>query len=212
MVLVGGGDADAFAALYERHCRSAYTLARRVTGNAQDAEDLVQDVFLKLWRSVGSYRAQRGSVRTWMLSVVRNQGIDRLRSQASHRRTQEKAEAPMGQPSEAFAETWRKYRRARVQEALLVLPHAQYKILDLPHFSDRTNAEVAARFCLPLGTVKGRMRLGLKKLRNHPELREIASGSRRRNGGASGSRRSTKTPNLGHPSLRLLSPSAQNVS
>ena len=176
MVLVGGGDADAFAALYERHCRSAYTLARRVTGNAQDAEDLVQDVFLKLWRSVGSYRAQRGSVRTWMISVVRNQGIDRLRSQASHRRTQEKAEAPMGQPSEAFAETWRKYRRARVQEALLVLPHAQYKILDLPHFSDRTNAEVAARFCLPLGTVKGRVRLGLKKLRNHPELREIASG------------------------------------
>jgi RNA polymerase sigma-70 factor, ECF subfamily len=176
MVLVGGGDADAFAALYERHCRSAYTLARRVTGNAQDAEDLVQDAFLKLWRSVGSYRAQRGSVRTWMISVVRNQGIDRLRSQASHRRTQEKAEAPMGQPSEAFAETWRKYRRARVQEALLVLPHAQYKILDLPHFSDRTNAEVAARFCLPLGTVKGRVRLGLKKLRNHPELREIASG------------------------------------
>jgi RNA polymerase sigma-70 factor, ECF subfamily len=176
MVLVGGGDADAFAALYERHCRSAYTLARRVTGNAQDAEDLVQGVFLKLWRSVGSYRAQRVSVRTWMLAVVRNQGIDRLRSQASHRRTQEKAEAPMGQPSEAFAETWRKYRRARVQEALLVLPHAQYKILDLPHFSDRTNADVAARFCLPLGTVEGRMRLGLKKLRNHPELREIASG------------------------------------
>jgi hypothetical protein len=67
MLLVGGGDADAFAALYERHCRSAYTLARRVTGNAQDAEDLVQDVFLKLWRSVGSYRVQRGSVRTWML-------------------------------------------------------------------------------------------------------------------------------------------------
>jgi RNA polymerase sigma-70 factor (ECF subfamily) len=178
MALVGGGDADAFAALYDHQYRSAYALARRVTGNAQDAEDLVQDVFLKLWRSVVSYRAQRGSVRTWMLSVVRNQGIDRLRSQASHRRTQEKAQAtaPMGQPSEAFAETWRKYRRARVQEALLVLPHAQYKILELAHFSDLTHAEIAERLCLPLGTVKGRMRLGLGKLRNHPKLREIASG------------------------------------
>jgi RNA polymerase sigma-70 factor, ECF subfamily len=147
-----------------------------VTGNAQDAEDLVQDVFLKIWRSVGSYRAQRASVRTWMLSVVRNQGIDRLRSQAPHRRTQENAEAQMGQPSEAFAEIWRKYRRAREQEALLALPHAQYKILELAHFSDLTHAEIAARFCLPLGTVKGRMRLGLKKLCNHPELREMASG------------------------------------
>jgi RNA polymerase sigma-70 factor (ECF subfamily) len=147
-----------------------------VTGNAQDAEDLVQGVFLKLWRSVGSYRAERSSVRTWMLSVVRNQGIDRLRSQASHRRTQEKAEAPMGQPSEAFAETWRKYRRDRVREALEDLPHTQHKVLALAHFSDRTNAEIAERLCLPLGTVKGRMRLGLKKLRNHPELREMASG------------------------------------
>jgi RNA polymerase sigma-70 factor, ECF subfamily len=82
----------------------------------------------------------------------------------------------MGQPSEAFAETWRKYRRARVQEALLVLPHAQYKILELAHFSDLTHAEIAARFCLPLGTVKGRIKLGLKKLRNHPELREMVSG------------------------------------
>ena len=82
----------------------------------------------------------------------------------------------MVQPSEAFAETWRKYRRARVQEALLILPHVQYKVLALAHFSGLTHKEIAARLCLPLGTVKGRMRLGLKKLRNHPELREMASG------------------------------------
>jgi RNA polymerase sigma-70 factor, ECF subfamily len=82
----------------------------------------------------------------------------------------------MGQPSEAFADTWRKYRRARVQEALLVLSHAQCKILELAHFSDLRHAEIAERLCLPLGTVKGRIRLGLGKLRNHPELREMASG------------------------------------
>ena len=176
--LVGAGDAFAFSALHDRHSRAIYSLARRLTGDEQDAEDLAQDAFLKVWRSAGSYRAERGSVRTWMLSVVRNQGIDRLRSQASHRRTQgqAQAEAPRSQPSEAFAETWRKYRRARVQEALLVLPHTQHKVLALAHISDLTQAEIAKRLCLPLGTVKGRMRLGLKKLRNHSELREMAVG------------------------------------
>ena len=176
--LVGAGDAFAFTALYDRHSRATYSLARRVTGNAQDAEDLAQDAFLKVWRSAGSYRAERGSVRTWMLSVVRNQGIDRLRSQAFHRRTQEQAEAeaPKSQPSEAFAETWRKFRRDRVREALEDLPHTQHKVLALAHLSDLTQAEIAEHLCLPLGTVKGRMRLGVKKLRNHPELREMAVG------------------------------------
>jgi RNA polymerase sigma-70 factor (ECF subfamily) len=168
--LVGAGDAFAFSALHDRYSRATYSLARRLTGDDQDAEDLTQDAFLKVWRSAGSYRAQRGSVRTWMLSVVRNQSIDRLRSQASHRRAQEKAdaEAPRAQPSEAFAESWRVFRRNRVREALQDLP--------LAHFSDLTNTEIAERLCLPLGTVKGRMRLGLKKLRNHPELREMAVG------------------------------------
>jgi RNA polymerase sigma-70 factor (ECF subfamily) len=176
--LVGAGDAFAFSALHDRHSRATYSLARRLTGDEQDAEDLAQETFLKVWRSAGSYRTQRGSVRTWMLSVVRNQSIDRLRSQASRRRTQEKAEAeaPRSQPSEVFAETWRKYRRARLQEALQVLPHTQHKVLALAHFSDLTNAEISERLCLPLGTVKGRMRLGLKKLRKNSELREMASG------------------------------------
>ena len=175
---VGAGEAFAFGALHDRHSRAIYSLARRLTGDEQDAEDLAQDAFLKVWRSADSYRAERGSVRTWMLSVVRNQGIDRLRSQASHRRTQEKAEAeaPRSQPSEAFAETWRKYRRDWVREALEDLPHTQHKVLALAHISDLTQAEIAERLCLPLGTVKGRMRLGLKKLRKNPELREMAVG------------------------------------
>ena len=88
-----------------------------------------------------------------MLSVVRNQGIDRLRSQAAHWRTQEKAEAeaPRSQPSEAFAETWRKCRRDRVREALEDLPHTQRKVLALAHFSDLSHPQIAERLCLPLG-------------------------------------------------------------
>jgi RNA polymerase sigma-70 factor (ECF subfamily) len=176
--LVGAGDAFAFSALHDRHSCTTYSLARRLTVNEQDAEDLAQEAFLKVWRSAGSYRAERGSVRTWMLSVVRNPIIDRLRSQATRGRTQEKAEgeAPRSQPSEGFAETWRKVRRDRVREALEDLPHTQHKVLALAHFSDLTHPEIAERLCLPLGTVKGRMRLGLKKLRIYPELREMAVG------------------------------------
>jgi RNA polymerase sigma-70 factor, ECF subfamily len=176
--LVGAGDAFAFSALHDRHSRATYSLARRLTGDEQDAEDLAQETFLKVWRSADSYRTQRGSVRTWMLSVVRNQSIDRLRSQASRRRTQEKAEAeaPRSQPSEVFAETWRNFNRDLLRQALGEVPYEQREVLALGHFSELTHAEIAERLCLPLGTVKGRMRLGLKKLRKNSELREMASG------------------------------------
>ena len=166
MPLVGLGDAAAFAVLYDRHGRAAYSLAYRLTGERQAAEDLAQDAFLKVWRSAGGYRAGRGSVRTWILSIVHNRGIDRLRSLASRRRTQEKveAEAPGSQPSEAFAETWRNSRRDQVREALSTLPPEQLEILKLSYFSGHTQVEISRMLDLPLGTVKGRTRLGLKRL------------------------------------------------
>src|ERR671920_2599468 len=116
MVLVEGGDADAFAALYDRHCRLAYSVAHKLTGEKQAAEDLAQDAFLKVWRSAGGYRPERGSVRTWVLSIVHNRGIDQLRSMASRRRTQDRVErsSPRSQPSEAFAEAWRNSQRDQV--------------------------------------------------------------------------------------------------
>jgi RNA polymerase sigma-70 factor, ECF subfamily len=176
MVLVEGGDADAFAALYDRHCRLAYSVAHKLTGEKQAAEDLTQDAFLKVWRSAERYRPERGSVRTWILSVVRNQGIDQLRAKATRRRMQEKVEAsaPRYEPSEAFAQVWHEARLGRVREALDALPHFQQQVLELAHFSDLTHKEIAERLGLPLGTVKGRLRLGLKKLRDHPGLRGMA--------------------------------------
>src|SRR3712207_5705769 len=135
------GDAEAFAALYDRHSRAAYSLAYRMMGERQAAEDLAQDAFLKVWRSAPSYRADRGSVRTWLLSIVHNRGIDQLRSLASRRRTQEKVEAsaPKSQPSEAFAESWRNSQREQVREALGTLPPEQLKILELAYFSGYTH-------------------------------------------------------------------------
>jgi RNA polymerase sigma-70 factor (ECF subfamily) len=160
-------DPEAFATLYDRHSRAAFSLAYKLMGERMAAEDLVQEVFLKIWRAARSYRSERGSVRTWILSIVRNRSIDQLRSHASRRRTQDKLEAsaPRSQPSEAFAETWRNSRRDQVREALEALPPEQSKILDLAYFSDCTHVEIAGLLNIPLGTVKGRMRLGIEKMR-----------------------------------------------
>jgi RNA polymerase sigma-70 factor, ECF subfamily len=167
--LIGRGDAEAFATLYDRHSRPAYSLAYRMMGERQAAEDLLQDAFLKAWQAAASYRAERGSVRTWLLSIVHNRGIDQLRSLASRCRTQEKieAEAPTSQPSEAFAQSWRNSQREQVREALSTLPEEQLKILELAYFSGYTHVEIAELLDVPLGTVKSRMRLGLKKMRDY---------------------------------------------
>jgi RNA polymerase sigma-70 factor, ECF subfamily len=177
MSLVGLGDAAAFAVLYDRHVRAAYSLAHRMTGEKQAAEDLTQDAFIKVWRSAHGYRAGRGSVRTWILSIVHNRSIDQLRSLASRRRTQEKVEvqAPRSQPSEAFAEAWRNAQRDQVREALATLPSEQLQILELAYFSGHTQVEIARILGVPLGTVKGRTRLGLKKLGSHLHPRAVAA-------------------------------------
>ena len=168
---VGQGDAEAFTTLYDRHSRAAFSLAYRMMGERQASEDLTQDAFLKVWRGASSYRAERGSVRTWILSIVHNRGIDQLRSHASRRRTQDRIEAsaPRSQPSEAFAETLRNSQRDQLREALNTLPPEQLKILELAYFSGYTHVEIAELLRLPLGTVKGRMRLGLKKIRDYFE-------------------------------------------
>ena len=174
--LIERGDAEAFAALYDRHSRAGYSLAYRMMGERQAAEDVVQEVFIKVWRRAGDYKPGRGSARTWILSMVHNRGIDLLRSQASRRRTQDRveAQAPRSQPSEAFAETWRNSQREQVREALDTLPAEQLKILELAYFSGYTHVEIAQLLGLPLGTVKGRMRLGLKKIRDYFASRETA--------------------------------------
>ena len=174
--LAQAGSAEAFAALYDRHSRSAYSLAYRMMGEKQSAEDLVQEVFLKVWRNSASYRTERGSVRTWILSIVHNRGVDQLRSTASRRRTQDRVEAsaPTSQPSEAFTETWRNNQRDQVREALKTLPAEQLKILELAYFSGYTHVEIAGFLDLPLGTVKGRMRLGLRKVKDYFDTRDMA--------------------------------------
>jgi RNA polymerase sigma-70 factor (ECF subfamily) len=174
--LVQARDARAFSTLYDRHSRAAYSLAYRMMGEPQAAEDVLQDALLKVWRNASSYRPERGSVRTWLLSIVHNRGIDQLRHLASRRRMQEKVEAaaPTSQPSDAFTESWRNVQREQVREALRSLPEEQLKVLELAYFSGYTHVEIAELLELPLGTVKGRMRLGLKKIRDYFSSRDMA--------------------------------------
>ncbi len=176
MFLAHHGDKEALGTLYDRHSRTAYSLAYRMMGERLAAEDLVQEAFLQVWRAAGSYRVERGSVRTWILSIVRYRSIDQLRSSASRNRMQDKVEAvaPTSQPSEAFAQTWRHSQGEQVRKALRGLPLAQHKVLELAYFAGYTHIEIAELLELPLGTVKGRMRLGLKKLREYFESRGMA--------------------------------------
>ena len=133
------------------------------------AEDVVQEVFLKVWRTAGSYRSERGTVRNWILSMVRNRGIDQLRAKATRCRTQEKLEAaaPRSHQSETFTQIWRNFRHAQLHVALRALPPEQLKIVELSCFSGYTHVEIAGHLKIPLGTVKGRMRLGKKKVWEH---------------------------------------------
>ena len=176
--LVGSYDTRALAALYDRHSHAAYRMAYRLMNERrQAAEDLTQDAFLKVWRSAGGYRPGRGSVRTWVLSIVRNRGIDQLRSLACLRRMQDRLEqsTPTSQPSEAFAEAWRGYLSERVGEALATLPPEQREVITLARLHGRTHQEIARRLGLPMGTVKGRIRLGLKKLGGRRELEGLTA-------------------------------------
>jgi RNA polymerase sigma-70 factor (ECF subfamily) len=176
ITLVEDDDPEAFATLYERHGRAAYSVAYRMAGERQGAEDLVQEAFLEAWRAAGSYRAEKGSVKTWVLSIVRNRGIDLLRSSASRHRIQHRVQAAAltSQPGGAFVETWHDSQRERIREALSHLPPDQLEVLELAYFSGYTHAEIAEVLSLPLGTVKGRVRLSLKKVKERLSERDDA--------------------------------------
>ena len=169
MVLVERRDADAFAVVYDRHGGAAYSLAHRIVGDPALAEEVTQEAFLSIWRSGGRFDAARGSVRSWTLGIVRNRAIDALRrsagpapklnfdddavleSQASDERTD----------SEAI----RREAARRVRGALRELPDDQSRVIGLAYFGGFTHTEIAEMLGMPLGTVKGRMRLGLEKIR-----------------------------------------------
>jgi RNA polymerase sigma-70 factor (ECF subfamily) len=165
--LVGAGDENAFAELYDLLAARAYSLAAYVVKDAQSAEDVVQDAFVRIWLMAHSYDSGRGSVKAWVLTVVRNRGIDHLRRlNARPHATVDIGTIDMGgSPEAVWNEVVRSVDSGLVQDALRSLPAEQRQVIDIAYFQGLSQQEISAELGLPLGTVKGRMRLALSKLR-----------------------------------------------
>jgi RNA polymerase sigma-70 factor, ECF subfamily len=168
MQLVYRGEAAAFEVIYDRHADAAFSLAYRMCGQRALAEDIVQEGFLSLWRSGTRYDRARGSVRTWVLGVVHNRAIDALRRRTVRDRgrvSDEGIEERLAAPERTDVEFARRDEAREVREALEQLPKEQSRVIELAYFGGLTHIEIASMLDAPVGTVKGRMRLGLEKLR-----------------------------------------------
>jgi RNA polymerase sigma-70 factor (ECF subfamily) len=174
MQLVQRGDPRAFELLYDRHGGAAYSLAYRIVGRQAAAEDVVQEALLSIWRSRLRYDQTRGSVRTWILGIVHNRAIDGLRRSSVHDRRREQldvVEDRFEARERTDVEVARREEARSVRGALDALPAEQRKTIELAYFGGFTHSEIAKMTGEPVGTIKGRMRLGLEKMR-----RQLAEG------------------------------------
>ena len=162
---LAGRDLSALSVLYDRYGRVSYTLAYRILGEPEAAEDVVQDAFLAAWRGAATFRRERGNARSWLLSIVHHRAVDLLRRRTAFRPAP--LEAADGTPGDADTaeEAARNVERGTVRAALETLPEAQRRTIELAYFGGYTQSELADLMGVPLGTVKGRMRIGLQKMR-----------------------------------------------
>jgi RNA polymerase sigma-70 factor (ECF subfamily) len=175
MPWIGRKDPEAFEVFYDRHGGVAFSLAYRILGDRTAAEDCIQEAFISIWRSGGRFDHTRGSVRSWTLSIVRNRAIDALRSKAGKapKLTFDDDAILESRPAEELTdqEAMRHETATEVRGALSQLPGEQSKVIELAYFGGFSQSEISRMLNVPLGTVKGRMRLGLEKIRG-----ELAEG------------------------------------
>jgi RNA polymerase sigma-70 factor (ECF subfamily) len=169
MLLASGGDPLAFETVYDRHGSAAFSLAYRITGNRVTAEDAVQEALISIWRSGTRYTPERGSVRSWILGIVHNRTIDVVRRNLVHQKRRASDEG-LEETHEAVertdAEAARRDEARTIRAAIEELPPEQERVIDLSYFGGFTHTQIAEMLEMPVGTVKGRMRLGLEKLRH----------------------------------------------
>jgi RNA polymerase sigma-70 factor (ECF subfamily) len=168
-VAMAAGSQEALAQLYDRYAGLAYGLALRVLGDPGRAEDAVQEAFLNVWNRAAAFDPARGSLRSWLLTAVRNRSIDYLRGRGAHERREQDLEpvaATVG-GQDPWHEVSLKLERDAVREALSSLPPEQRQAVELAYFGGYSQAEIADMTRVPLGTVKGRMRLALEKLSSY---------------------------------------------
>jgi RNA polymerase sigma-70 factor (ECF subfamily) len=169
MPLLADKDPEAFEVFYDRHGGAAYSLAYRIVGDRTRAEDVTQEAFLSIWRSGGRYDRARGSVRAWTLGITRNRAIDALRRESGRapKLTFDDDAILEQRPSPELTdeEAMRREEAGELRGALRELPSEQSKVIELAYFGGFSHSEIAEMLGMPLGTVKGRMRLGMEKIR-----------------------------------------------
>lgn len=167
VVAIGRWHDDALAEAYRRHGGAVYALARRVIRDTGMAEDVVQEVFTRLWKDPDRFDPERGSLRSWLLAQAHSRTVDRLRSEDSRRRREERdaRETTAAGGYDVEHEAWDLAVADRVGEVVSALPAGEREAIELAYFSGYTYREVAARLNTPEGTVKSRIRSGLKRLR-----------------------------------------------
>ncbi len=170
------GEAAGVEALYEKYGRLAYGLAYRILNDRTAAEDVVQEAFLGVWRNARTFDARRGNLRNWLLSIVHNRSIDRIRGTTRMRKefqietVERLVEAP-----DAWETVSVHLEQKQIREGFAQLPDAQRQTLELAYFGGYTHIEIAGQMGVPLGTVKGRMRMGLEKMRSFLQARGVTA-------------------------------------
>ena len=164
------GEEYAIEMLYERYHRYAYSLAYRILRDPLAAEDIVQDAFLSIWRKASSYQVQHGSVHSWLQAIVHHRAIDKVRA-AAHRDQQwtplltDNDQDPASEQPDVWEQTWQGEQHRIILSVLDQIPAEQRMVIELAYFGGYTHAEISEQCHIPLGTVKGRMRLGLQKMK-----------------------------------------------
>ncbi len=163
---IAARDEAALAQLYDHYGRILFGLLMRILNNREEAEDVLQEVFLQVWRKAADFDESRGRPFTWLVTLARSRGIDRLRALASRERVAEAGAREVSEEiSDAATDALKSEQRGLVSDALAKLPDEQKRPIMLAYFDGLTQSEIATRLGAPLGTVKTRMRTGMIRLR-----------------------------------------------
>lgn len=178
---IANGDPSALEQLYDRYVRQCFGLALRLLGNAQLAEEVVQEVFLKVWSQPGSYSEQRGQFASWLLSMVHHRCIDELRRRSrtevalDDQTTGSLLNTQVDPAPDPGDQAMMNEQQKAVRQALASIPQNQRQILEMAYYGGLSQSEIALRLQQPLGTVKTRMRSGIQQLRALLERRDFSA-------------------------------------
>ncbi len=169
---IANGDTIAFETFYDRHSSTIYGLLLKITSDVSDASDLLQETFLQAWQNASRYDSARGSELGWLITIARSRAIDRLRARQTRSTREDESAREVfldGTPvdhTNVEGDVVQKEMREMVREAMKDLPPEQRRVLELAYFEGKSQSEIAAELSQPLGSVKTRVQLGMKKLRN----------------------------------------------